>query len=162
MRIAISGKARSGKDTTGGVIMRLAEPIYNITTFIQQTLNLPIEKNPAMLQHIGKMRDLGIIHEDTYIDLLISKLPTDTNVFIADVRYKNELAKLKANGFMTVRIERQNRPIDRDITAKSEIDLDDATFDYMFMNDGTIQQLWDTLDGLSKNENPYGKNKQDD
>lgn len=154
--IAFGNKARSGKDEAcnflirrhGGVVLRIAEPVYQIANTIQAYLGLEVVKNPRLLQHIGRMRDEGVVPSDIFVNRAIREFHTidkSINVFIPDLRYKNEMAAFKALGFTCVRIDRPSRPIDRDPTLKSETDLDDCVFDEIIKNDGSLAEYYTSI-----------------
>ena len=160
MRIAFGHKARTGKDAAakymqskyGGHILRFASPVYDIHNFILQRLDIPIIKNPKLLQFLGE--GLKEVFEDNALwakelDRELAQY-CDTNIFIPDLRFKCEFQMLKDRGFTTVKINRSNRPIDRDPNHKSEIDLDDITFDYVIDNDKTLDEFYLKLEQISQ------------
>ena len=143
MRIAISGKARSGKDTCAeyltafGSFTKIAfsEPLYDVTMCTQILLNAPVKKDPDMLQAFGEF--LRNHYPGIFINILEAKIFKCTDVIVTDLRYKDEMAMLKMYGFKFIRINKIQRDIDRDEDHLSEVDLDDATFDYVIDNNGT-------------------------
>lgn len=157
LRIALSGKARSGKDTAalilkesyGARLFSFSRPLYKVTEFIQTTLHKEVVKDPNLLQLIGgSLRDL--YGSDVWVEELLRDLKTfgDTNdpLVVVDVRHKNEYDALKREGFIIIRINRENRPRDRDPTHPSETELDGASFDYLIENNGSIEELKQSLE----------------
>jgi hypothetical protein len=164
MKVAFSGKARSGKDTAVSFAinhmldnhdihsyeLRFAEALYKITDQIQEILQMPNCKDPKLLQFIGEglRQHYG---ETIFVNIVEKKYqrimnkeennPEKTNIFVSDLRYKEEANMLRKNGFIIIRIDRWNRPIDRDPYHKSETDLDDYHFDYTINNDGTLAEF---------------------
>jgi len=70
------------------------------------------------------------------------------NWIITDLRFPNEMQAVKANGGITIKVVRPN---DKDIPLDlhpSETALDDAEFDYEIVNDGTIEDLRDKVEGI--------------
>jgi dephospho-CoA kinase len=70
------------------------------------------------------------------------------NWIITDLRFPNEMQAVKANGGITIRVV---RPSDKEISLDlhpSETALDDAEFDYEIVNDGTIEDLKDKVEGV--------------
>ncbi len=70
------------------------------------------------------------------------------NWIITDMRFPNEMQAVKANGGITIRVV---RPHDKDIPLdlhQSETALDNAEFDYEIVNDGTIGDLRDKVEGI--------------
>ena len=157
-RIAFGHQARVGKDSAcnylsskfqNSIIIRFASPVYNIAEQIQMQLNKSLEKNPRLLQLIGLgLRE--VYGDDIWSSQVESQIQslTTQNIFIPDLRFKNEADMLKKHGFLLVKIIRKNREIDRDPRHKSEIDLEDYPFDLVIENDGTINEFYNKLDKL--------------
>ena len=148
MRIAFGHKARVGKDELcnylesrfGGKTLRIADGVYKLGTKIQEYYNEDIVKDPNLLQMVGLVvRE--ICGDDVWIRSVINQIEPEKNYYIPDMRFKNEFKTLKDNGFITIKINRPNRPIDRDPNHISEIDLDDTNFDYVIENDKTLSHL---------------------
>lgn len=173
--LAFGNKSRVGKDTAvahikqlfeskyGGDcavhIVRFADPLYNVHNVLIQEFGLPACKNPAILQYIGKMREIGLIPPDTFVnaaDKKIQKIIRDNPtgplcILVPDLRYSNENVMLRRWGFKCVQIVRENRPIDRDPTAKSECELDDpSNFDIVIVNDGSLSDFLKRVDDVVK------------
>ena len=154
--ICISGYAQSGKDTTGKLIKRHLEEQGNkvLITHYADLLKYICkmffgwngEKDiygRTLLQQVGQ-----IVREKTdgnyWVDSLISiiKLFLDEweYVIIPDVRYENEISKLKDEfDVTTVRIERpnfDNGMTDEQKNHESETALDNYIFDYKIINNG--------------------------
>lgn len=81
---------------------------------------------------------------------------------ISDVRFPNELDLIKSNNGISIRITRPdnltNNKSKRDKNHASEISLDNHTFDYEIINDGTInelylkvQELFEKITGIKNN-----------
>lgn len=152
--LALGHQARVGKDTFAALwgesrkmhIVRIAGPVYEIAEHALHTLGKPVAKNPALLQTIGESFR-GALGEDVWIDAAVLRirelqaLYPDDDIVIVDMRYQNEMKVLQELGFKTVKIERADRPIDRDPNHKSEIDLRDAAFDFVIDNNGDMQEF---------------------
>lgn len=168
LRIALSGKARSGKDTiadrlewwTGAIKINISAGVYDACNSIQNIVGAKIEKDPRLLQGVGMLcREL--YGPDVWIDCTVRKIDSliiyndpKVNIVISDVRFPNELEKLKSIGFTIVRIVRDNRPIDRDPNHISEIALDDYPFEHIIYNNGTLEELnYKVLEMVSKLSN---------
>jgi len=71
--------------------------------------NIPEEKPKPRrrLQWFGTEGGRKTIRESIWIDILLEKIHRNgnKNVVVDDVRFKNELAALKANGFLTIKLE---------------------------------------------------------
>lgn len=168
LKIAIGGKSRTGKDTVAKIIKRLishtrifaesdtheytrmlafATPLYNCMYAVQDALERKHVKEPKLLQtlgeglrqHYGDNVFMRIVEDEIYDEYDDSGL--HRSVIVTDLRYKNEYDMLRYHGFVTIRVLRPDRPIDRDPNHKSEIDLDDELFDYEIVNDGDLDHL---------------------
>lgn len=107
-------------------------------------------KVPWLLQMIGT--DLrNIVHEDIWVNVVheqITKALKDdpnVNIVCADMRFPNEYALLESLGWVLVRVNRANRPIDRDPNHYSEIALDNHDYHWIINNDGTLDEYRDKL-----------------
>jgi len=92
--------------------------------------------------------DLGTKHmraiwPDVWVDRILRRIDPDKNYVVTDVRFRNEFELIKEFGGYMVRIERPNRPLTSVEDNISETDLDDADFDFVIVNDGTIKELHD-------------------
>lgn len=154
LKIAIGSKSRTGKDTIadeivrvrGGTKLAFSGPLYDITNFIQSSLNKPVHKDPDLLKFIGQgLKD--IYEPDVWaasIEFKINDLLAEddsSNIIISDLRFTEEWDIIKRYGFVTVRVNRKDRPIDRDPNHVSEVCLDNKEFDYVIENDGDLEDL---------------------
>jgi hypothetical protein len=124
-----------------------------------------------LLQYVGTDLFRNQLHEDTWINALMSKYkiidertmqdPDDSNIFypnwiITDVRFPNEAKAIKDREGFIIRINRDDYIFDEtgkriipsktynnvDVTTHpSEAALDDYPFDYIISNNGTIEEL---------------------
>lgn len=70
-------------------------------------------------------------------------------VVISDLRYQSELAQMRSafgDSLETLRVQRHDTSPSKD---PSERDLDEAKFDFFLDNRGTLQDLYDKVDGLA-------------
>jgi hypothetical protein len=123
------------------------------------------------LQKLGTDAMRNGLHENVWVNSLMADYKPDTytrvsvtyiasnlpNWIITDTRFPNELAAVKSKEGVTIRVVRPNKNYnivtDGHITRRatefeeqqllhpSETALDDATFDYEIVNDGTIEEL---------------------
>lgn len=152
MRIAISGKCRSGKDTVADIIisnlggtwtrMSFASALYKCASSIQTILGIPVEKDGLLLQTIGEglRKHYG---ENVWVDIVEAYIDTHPleNIIITDLRYRNEMEMLSKRNFEIIRINRKQRPVDRDPNHISEVDLDTTKFDHTLENDEGLERL---------------------
>jgi len=160
LRIAFGHKARSGKDTACDYIatklrtqrIRFAEGVYDIAEYSQKRLGKPAVKDPGLLQLIGEgfRQHYG---PTVWIEGALKNLDADADaIVVSDMRYRAEAEALKRAGFTLIRIDRPDRPIDRDPNHPSEVDLDGYPFDHYLVNDESkemflmrVSTLVDTL-----------------
>jgi len=129
VKIAFGYKRRVGKDTScdylvqkyGGVKLSFAEPLYKILNFSQLICNFKETKDRKFLQFVGTEWARSI-NENVWVDLLIDKLKSrpEVNIFVSDLRFKNEFWALKKHGFICVQVK--NKEVDHysDSLAKGE------------------------------------------
>lgn len=116
-----------------------------------------------LLQKIGTEVMRNMIHKNIWVNSLFAdytcscghKLPKEDNIshvefntckapnwIITDTRFPNELKAVKDKDGITIRVNRDNGAKISNINPHaSETALDDATFDYIIDNDGTIKDL---------------------
>jgi hypothetical protein len=167
MKIAFGYQMGCGKDTAvgyliekyGGYKLSFASPLYDILNYTQTVCKFPTEKDRYFLQTIGtwaREKD-----RDVWVKLLIEKSkeykPTD-NLFIADLRFKNEMEELKKEGWILVKINRKNNDVitragSGDSNHESELELKnvkDFEWDFIIENDKRVEDLFNSLDKLIK------------
>lgn len=160
VKIAFGHKARSGKDDacshlltqSSGSIVRFADPVYSISYYLQGCLGEETHKNPSLLQSIGEgLRDL--YDPDIWVKIAEKKIRSDEAspmLLNPDLRKVNEALMLQLFGFILVRVDRKDRIIDRDPNHPSETALDNWTYDYIIVNNGTLEQFHEKIDKLYK------------
>jgi hypothetical protein len=158
MKIAFGYKMRSGKDTSanyllnkyGGTKISFAKPIYDILEFTQTTCNFELKKDREFLRWVAnwaKRKD-----PDIWINLALSQVQKDENYYCSDLRFLNELDCLKKQGWICVKVVR-NEVEEKDLD-QSEVELDKYTsWDYVIENNGTLEELYDKLDDLVRSIN---------
>ena len=151
LRIAVSGKMRSGKDT---LAERLVER-YGFKRFAfadrlkevaRELFDMPMgAKNRRLLVELG--RKMCEIDKMVWVNYVLSKVPLRQDVVISDLRFKYEYYALKAFDFIVVRVdgdeqarlsrvERFGSRVDIALVDDpSETDLDGMDFDWVL--DGT-------------------------
>lgn len=160
LKLALGHQARVGKDTLANYVANVAptstfsfaEDVYKIAEMIQKFLGKPVVKDPGLLQLIGTgLREH--YGNNIWIDRTMEKIKseeaaTDKNIIVTDMRFQNELETLKENGFTTIKIMRENRPIDRDPNHISEIALANAKFDYTINNNSSLEDFIKEIDNV--------------
>ena len=169
LRIAFGGKMGSGKDTAVDYLiskynnkkqsshkLSFACPIYNILYHAQSICGFKREKDRKFLQWIGtewaKSRDSNV-----WINILLknaNSYPSSDNKLLSDLRFPDEFKALKNNGWKCIHII---RPMDTQVgttdmdTHISETSLEDIPkdeWDYIVINDGTLEDLYKKLNEI--------------
>ena len=160
MKIGFIGQMRAGKDTAanylsevGSHILKFADPLYEIQDFAQNLTGFPKIKDRQMLQWLGtewgRQRD-----PDIWVKVLERKLKgLSGNIFVTDVRFKNEVVMLKNNKFKIVLIQatdeiRINRGATNEVHKSEEFSKTFEDFDYRIENNGTLEEFYQKLDLL--------------
>ena len=156
VRLAVSGKMRSGKDSTAAyLVKRYGFARYAFADRLKEVacelFGMPEgTKNRHLLVELG--RKMCEIDKLVWVNYVLRQVPLRQDVTISDLRFRYEYHALKAFDFVTVRVnigewERQRRiekygsKVDLALLDDpSEKDLDDTPFDFVL--DGT------TYDGL--------------
>ena len=107
MKIGICGPMCSGKTTIANYIVSKDNSFY-ITSFAKKLKEIAVElfnmkqKDRELLIIIGKkMRE---IDENVFVNSAIKDCQDYDNVIIDDIRYENELNKLKEYGWITIKL----------------------------------------------------------
>ena len=107
MKIGICGPMCSGKTTIANYIVSKDNSFY-ITSFAKKLKEIAVElfnmkqKDRELLITIGKkMRE---IDENVFVNSAIKDCQDYENVIIDDIRYENELNKLKEYGWITIKL----------------------------------------------------------
>jgi hypothetical protein len=161
VRIAFGHKKRVGKDTAcdyliskyGGIKMSFAEPLYDILHHAQRVCGFEVSKDRPFLQFVGtewaRSKDA-----DVWVKLLSHKVSNSAaindNIFVSDLRFRNEFAMLKTLGFACVLINSGQRSLQEHIEAhQSETELlDSRQWDYVIDNKDALQDFYHQLDTL--------------
>ena len=110
-----------------------------------------------LLQQLGTDLIRNQLHKNTWINALMSKYKIDSSVdstnrehsnivypnwIITDCRFQNEVEAVKRRGGIVIRTNRGNTTDKGELNPHtSETALDDAEFDYVIDNNGTIEEL---------------------
>jgi hypothetical protein len=153
-RIAFGYKMRSGKDTAveylmnkyGGVRVSFADPLYDILYYAQNVCGFEKAKDRKFLQFIGtewaREKD-----NDVWINMALRKTNESLgNVYVSDVRFRNEFDAMKKNNFVLIKI---NRDSGQKNSHSSETELDlvpDHEWDFIFDNNGTLEEFYSKID----------------
>lgn len=161
IKIAFGYKRQIGKDTScnyliqkyGGVKLSFAQPLYDILHFAQDVCNFQQSKDRKFLQFIGTEWARSI-NENVWIDLLIEqvKMCKHQNIYVSDLRFKNEFKALKDLNFICIKIDGLQQQQDGYFNHQSDIDLDNFNgWDYTIKNFNSLDNLYSQLDHIIKN-----------
>lgn len=166
IRIGISGKMGSGKDTVSDIICeylplerlafadRLKETVSTMcgidlckcyTTEGKMTKPLGFDHTVGqLLQLIGQSLK-ATLGNDIWIKCLVNSPKFSGNCIVTDVRFKDEAEVFKNDVLIRVNGDPLHIRMDnidkRDLNHISETDLDDYQFKYVIENDGTLEDL---------------------
>ena len=157
MKIAFSFKMRSGKDTCvdyliekyGGRKITFAKPLYDALYKVQDTFNLPQEKDRKFLQMVGdwaREKD-----NDIFVNLALnlSNSFSNDNKFCNDLRFLIEYDALKKDGWTCIKINRNTNLPPSEHRSETELEiLKDEDWDYIIDNNGTLEDLYNELDRI--------------
>jgi len=156
IKIAVFGKYGSGKNLFLELARqhferldfkehRFSKTLYSMMELLQETYNLPKEKDGKLLQFLGShyKERLG---ENYWVNKTLKDMPEE-NFIITDGRFPNEVEACKSKGIYTVRLHRKYelRSVNegnRDSKHISETALDkvgDGMFDFVVNNEGTLE-----------------------
>lgn len=161
MKIAVTGKMRSGKDTFANVLIdQYHFEEFKFSTGITATMRLLfpeallLGKQREYYQTIGQsMRGLESEVWIKYTHRLIEARKDKGNVIITDLRQSNEAEYLRRNGYTIVKIEAPKETRIHRIQSsgdifsmdmlnhETELSVDDIKADYTITNNKTIPSL---------------------
>jgi hypothetical protein len=111
-----------------------------------------------LLQKVGTDAMRDGLHENVWINAMMSEYKKNSNWIITDTRFPNELSNVKNHKGITINVTRtifineDTHPIGVNLH-QSETALDNAKFDYTIKNDGDIEQLIKAVKLILKTEN---------
>lgn len=167
--ICISGKAQHGKDTTAGMMKTALEGMGHTVLIAHYGDLLKYvcraffgwngEKDAygrSLLQKVGT----GIVREQRpnfwvdFIKDLLSMFPNEWDfVIIPDSRFPNEIESLKQAGLSVIHLRVRRENFESPLTTEqqnhpSETALDHVVPDFLIVNDGTLEDLYNKVCNL--------------
>lgn len=166
--IGITGRAGAGKNLAaslvpGGVVMQLADPIYEMLAAmlgvtVEELRDRDFKESPVtwigkspreLLQTLGTEWGRGIVRPDIWILIAERRIQElierhDGPVVVADVRFDNEAEMIRRRGGVVWRIRRGSHS--GDPAHSSEAGISDSFLDRTIFNDGTIGDLRAAVD----------------
>lgn len=168
--ICISGKAQNGKDTSATMFKRELENkgkkvliihYADLLKFICKTFfNWDGNKDVAgrsLLQRVGT-ESVRKQRPDYWVDFvndIVEMFPNEWDyVIIPDTRFPNELYKWKDTAYETIHVRIQRENFESPLTQEqqqhiSETALDNVEYDFLIVNDGSIEDLSRTIANIS-------------
>ena len=166
MIIALSGYAKSGKDTVADIIrsldssvkvVRFSDPLKQVAEVLTgipaarwNSQNIKDGMIPGwnmtgreFLQRLGTEAIRNNFDKDTWVRALFSKYKQGDRWVITDCRFQNEAVWVKMFGGKLIRIERPG--VDPTNDHVSETELDSWKFDHTIHNNGTLEDLRKTV-----------------
>jgi dephospho-CoA kinase len=174
VRICITGKARSGKDTISDYLVEK----YNFKKFsfanglkIMSSNLFPNEfkegKPRKLLQDVATITKE--IDKDIWINYCFREIKENTisrdHIVISDLRSRDELEKVVEEGFCILKVqsnpeiimkrieERRDKFNLSDLNHHSETALDEFPYDFLLENNGSFEELYEQVDQVIKNLN---------
>ncbi len=159
IKIAFAGKMGCGKSTAAGFCdqvaiwacrtltrVSFAKPLYDVLHFAQRRFGLDEQKDRYLLQMLGSWgRNQD---KDLFVKLLIDSSKYYVFVVLDDLRYENEFNALKEDGWKCIKIIKPSESVHvlgtGDARHESELGLDgldDAVWDEIIINDGTLEEF---------------------
>ena len=176
MIIGLSGYANAGKDSVAQILvekfgykrMAFADAIRDILYTLDPLTNNGLHVKAVvddygwdiakqdieirrLLQVLGTEVGRNVFGDDVWVDVLISKLEPMDKVVITDVRFQNEAREIHNLAGVLWRINRDGvSAVNEHI---SETQMDQYLFDEIVDNDGSLDDLENTIIDLIENNN---------
>ncbi|MDC3413922.1 AAA family ATPase [Terrihalobacillus insolitus] len=176
IKIALTGKMRSGKDTVADYLVdkyeftpfRFSEGIWATIRLLYPQAAASKEKPRRLLQEIGQK--LRMVDENIWVNYMFNEIERlgASLIVVTDLRQPNEYQALRENGFFIVRVKadegvRLNRIMSEndnftinDLHHETEMHLDSFKVDYELDNNGTLEDLHNQIEVMFNEINPKG------
>lgn len=176
IKIGLCGKMRTGKDTVANYLAKeygfrpFAFGDRLKDNFHLKYPHIPKDPKPVRGYQLYGQLERYVVDEDVWIDyclLDIQRASRMGKVFgkpirplITDMRQANEFNRLQGLGYVTIRVEAPlEQRIERikssgddfdpnNLNFETETDLDMFNVDYVISNDGSLEQLYDSVDEI--------------
>lgn len=167
--VCISGKAQHGKDTTAGMIKTALESMGHtvliahygdLVKYVCRTFfGWNGEKDAygrSLLQKVGTdiVREQRPNYWVDFVKDMLSMFPNEWDfVLIPDSRFPNEIDGLKQSGFNVIHLRVRRENFESPLTTEqqnhpSETALDHVVPDFLIVNDGTLEDLYNKVCNL--------------
>lgn len=167
--VCISGKAQHGKDTTAGMMKTALESMGHtvliahygdLVKYVCRTFfGWNGEKDAygrSLLQKVGTdiVREQRPNYWVDFVKDMLSMFPNEWDfVLIPDSRFPNEIDGLKQSGFNVIHLRVRRENFESPLTTEqqnhpSETALDHVVPDFLIVNDGTLEDLYNKVCNL--------------
>ena len=167
--VCISGKAQHGKDTTAGMMKTALESMGHtvliahygdLVKYVCRTFfGWNGEKDAygrSLLQKVGTdiVREQRPNYWVDFVKDMLSMFPNEWDfVLIPDSRFPNEIDGLKQSGFNVIHLRVRRENFESPLTTEqqnhpSETALDHVVPDFLIVNDGTLDDLYNKVCNL--------------
>lgn len=167
--VCISGKAQHGKDTTAGMMKTALESMGHtvliahygdLVKYVCRTFfGWNGEKDAygrSLLQKVGTdiVREQRPNYWVDFVKDMLSMFPNEWDfVLIPDSRFPNEIDGLKQDGFNVIHLRVRRENFESPLTIEqqnhpSETALDHVVPDFLIVNDGTLEDLYNKVCNL--------------
>jgi len=169
IKIGLTGRLRSGKDS----VAAYASTFYDFATYAfgdelkrdyhAKNPDVPRTPKPRKAYQEHGQAERSRRGDDVWVDEVFRTIESHRwpeRIMITDVRQSNEVARLKSEGFVLiritapdhVRIERAKAAGDafsaEDLTHSTELAVDDFEVDFEIHNDGSLVELYEKFDAV--------------
>lgn len=171
IKIALTGKLRSGKDTVAEHFVNSGFNAYKlsmgITEIIQRFFPCDLKDGVKLREHYTTIgQGLRQLDDEVWLKRTWSEIQRNNilfnykNVIITDLRQKNEEEFLRDKGFIIVKVEAADflrveraKKSDQDFDVsqmyhETELSVDEIEADYTIGNEGTLEELTDKVNDL--------------
>lgn len=162
LKIAFGGNMGSGKDTCVDYLctkypehtrISFAGALYDILSYAQEKCGFEKNKDRKFLQFIGTEWARNI-DKNVWINIVLCK-DIEGIGLLSDIRFPNEFNALKNNGWICIKVTRNNIDKNRvgngDNTHSSELsinDIKDEDWDFILDNNSTKEELYKRIDKI--------------
>jgi hypothetical protein len=170
-KIAISGKANSGKNTVGDLfkyhllVRETAARVYAFADPIKEivmTMFPGAERNSLFgasklrsniipgttITYRQSLLDIGKLGRSYDPEIWVKKFEQDFYkntqfdlYMVTDLRFPEEFKRVSEMGFVKVRIKRDDHLVIKDVSETSQDSITDSAFDFVIDNNGTLDDL---------------------
>ena len=106
----------------------------------------------ALLQRTGTEAGRTVLGQDVWVNALLDQHADAPALVVTDCRFPNEADAIRKRGGILIRVNRPGVGPAKDKYGRahiSETALDDYDFDHVLMNDGSVVDLHDRLEGVA-------------